>query len=208
MRPTHIYGLADPRTGHVRYVGKTIDSITKRLGQHVYLARKKPNTHCARWIASLLSDGAFPEVFELELVGDDWREAEQFWIANLRAIGCDLVNHAIGGDGCNGYRHSTDAKERIGAAWRGKKRPPETIEKMRARIMTPEHCLKISQAKKGKVVISEEQRARISATLRGHQISEETRAKLRARGFTEEQRRKLSEAAKRQWAAGKGWSQK
>ncbi len=37
-----IYVLKDPRTGSIRYVGQTHHSRRKRLGQHLYDAKRRP----------------------------------------------------------------------------------------------------------------------------------------------------------------------
>jgi hypothetical protein len=206
MRATTIYALIDPLTGHVRYVGKTIGKINKRLREHINYARNGAQTHCASWIRSVLERELRPEIIELEVTEYDWREAEQFWIANMRFIGCDLTNHAIGGDGCGGYQHTEEAKQRIGAAGKGRKPRPETIELMRKKVFTEEHRRNISAARKG-AVISPEQREKIAASLRGRRPTEETRAKLRAKVISEDHRRKISESNKRSWALRRAQAQ-
>lgn len=50
------------------------------------------------WIRSLLAVGVEPEIFLIEQT-DNWREAERFWIAYLRWLGCDLTNISAGGEG-------------------------------------------------------------------------------------------------------------
>jgi hypothetical protein len=48
---THkIYSLADPRTGEVRYIGVTIQSLNRRLCCHMGSARRGEETHRARWM--------------------------------------------------------------------------------------------------------------------------------------------------------------
>ncbi|WP_210166672.1 hypothetical protein [Bradyrhizobium japonicum] len=118
-RVTIIYGLADPETGHIRYVGKAVHGLPKRLYQHLWQARTaKRKRHVLAWISSVVDKGVKPEIFEIERVpaGGDWEEAEAFWIAYFRFIGADLCNLTSGGEGAPGW-----------------KCPPERIERLRAR---------------------------------------------------------------------------
>jgi hypothetical protein len=90
-----IYGLVDPRTGVVRYVGKANDSA-KRLKTHIRDARRRNSpVHC--WIRKLAGVGLTPEMRVLEAVEGDWREVERRLIAEYRAAG-KLLNVADGGD--------------------------------------------------------------------------------------------------------------
>lgn len=36
-----IYGILDPETGELRYIGKTRNSLTKRLGNHICKAQQE-----------------------------------------------------------------------------------------------------------------------------------------------------------------------
>lgn len=110
-KPTFIYGLIDPRTQELRYIGKTVLPIAKRLTNHVWNARRGENKrHCLSWIFELLASGGHPEyvIFEEIPIGGDWVEAEQFWIAYFRMLGADLCNHTIGGEGQLGYRQPAE----------------------------------------------------------------------------------------------------
>lgn len=110
-----IYGLVDPRTQQLRYVGKTSKRrIKDRLFCHLGHARLAgPKRHVLAWVSGLLSDGLRPEIFVIEEVpsGADWKEVEQFWIAYFRSIGADLCNRSIGGDGGLGVRLTAAQRE-------------------------------------------------------------------------------------------------
>jgi hypothetical protein len=111
-----IYGLIDPRTQQLRYVGKTGKRrIKDRLFCHLGHARLPgQKRHVLAWISGLLSNGLRPEIFVIEEVpsGTDWKEAEQFWIAYFRSIGADLCNRSIGGDSGLGVRLTAAQRER------------------------------------------------------------------------------------------------
>ncbi len=48
-----IYGLIDPRTGELRYVGQTKDNLHKRLRRHV-ASRNWGETYVQSWIRALV----------------------------------------------------------------------------------------------------------------------------------------------------------
>jgi hypothetical protein len=139
MKDVLIYGLVDPRTSELRYVGKTTRSLPKRLSGHIVRTNLTPKRHSSRWIAGVVKDGLAPEIFEIERVraGDDWQAAEQFWIAYFRAIGADLTNLANGGEGVGGVRLSAERRR-------------ELSERFKGRVFDDEWRAKISAAKKGK----------------------------------------------------------
>lgn len=108
---TFIYGLIDPRTNELRYVGKTID-IADRMSRHIRKAKAGCVRHCRRWIAGLLESGLVPEIAVLEIsLSHLASDAEKFWIASMRLAGCRLTNLTDGGDGQSiGYRASPESR--------------------------------------------------------------------------------------------------
>ncbi len=99
-----IYGLFDPATQELRYVGKTIGSPFKRLLLgHLKEARTSPKiTHKLNWLRSLLKLELIPEVEVLEgnIYGEEQlNEAEIWHIAYWKSLGCRLTNGTPGGDG-------------------------------------------------------------------------------------------------------------
>lgn len=110
-KATYIYGLVDPRTTQLRYVGKTVLAPDRRVFVHKWRAKKQPHkNHSMAWLLNLVAAGTEPEVFTIEEVppGGDWVEAEQFWIAYFRSIGADLCNHTVGGEGAPGHKQSPE----------------------------------------------------------------------------------------------------
>lgn len=90
-----IYGLYDPDTDCLRYVGKANDSA-ERLKTHIREARTQKRPVC-RWVKSLIDGGKLPVLRVIEEVHESkWEEAERRLIAEYRKT-CDLLNLADGG---------------------------------------------------------------------------------------------------------------
>lgn len=130
-----IYLLLDPRTGEVRYVGQTQQSLRKRLTGHVTGARWQPSCYRDRWIGKLLADGRRPVIVAVEETTDaDSREC--FWITHYRAAGCRLVNMTPGGPGHSGLK-SQQHQQRLNEAASRNKSPfaprltPEQVQGVR-----------------------------------------------------------------------------
>lgn len=90
-----IYGLIDPRTGDLRYIGKAAHP-GKRLLSHMRDASRR-DTPVYRWIRKLASLGQQPEMLVLSEC-EDWAAEERRLIASARARGYNLLNVADGGD--------------------------------------------------------------------------------------------------------------
>lgn len=94
-----IYGIKDPRTGRIGYVGRTGKTLPERLQQHVY------NSKCGKskrsvWIRSILDAGCLPEIVELEQVTHENAIAsESNWIGKLRSQNGGLTNKTRRGGG-------------------------------------------------------------------------------------------------------------
>lgn len=96
----NIYTLTDPRTGDVRYVGKTKQNLSDRLQSHLADTRKGIRSHKVSWLRQLRSVGLIPVIEILDEVPDDeWKFWERFWIQQIRAWGFNLTNTLGGGEG-------------------------------------------------------------------------------------------------------------
>ena len=95
---TYIYGLLDPDTKIIRYVGKS-DCPKTRLSNHIQTS-KKSKTHKSNWINLLIKNKKKPELVILEEVDfDDWEEREKYWINKYKNEGNDVTNFTNGGEG-------------------------------------------------------------------------------------------------------------
>lgn len=114
-KPVTIYGLVDPITNEIRYVGKTVATPQHRLTVHLAEeGRSLRKRKVLAWFAGLRSAGERPQIIVLEVVqpGCNWTEAEQFWIAYFRFIGARLCNLTTGGDGACGCVQSEESKRK------------------------------------------------------------------------------------------------
>lgn len=109
MNTTHIYTLAHPITGVVRYVGKA-NNLASRLRLHL---RKDEHTAKSRWIQSLRAKGLVPVLEVLDIVPqEEWQFWEMYWIAQMKAWGYQLYNGDNGGLGTDRLPDSVKGKIR------------------------------------------------------------------------------------------------
>lgn len=133
-----IYKLIDPETLEVRYVGKTVQPLKKRLSGHITKSKNSRTAHVNCWIYSLLLKGKKPIIELIEEV-ENWKEREQYWIAYFP----NLCNHSIGGEsGTLGYKMTDVHKRKISRRLLGRKRPQHVKDK-------------ISRGHRGKIVSEE-----------------------------------------------------
>lgn len=91
-RITYIYGLVDPRTCLLRYIGKSNDPRI-RYRKHI---NQIDRTHKSLWIQQLRSNGLLPWLLILDVVPfDGWQQYEMDWISIFRG---QLTNITEGGD--------------------------------------------------------------------------------------------------------------
>lgn len=136
----YIYGLIDPNTKEIRYVGKTINP-SNRAQQHLKFRKYYAHTYKARWVDSLRRIGLQPKFVILEEV--DLADAilrEQYWIDYYRSIiGKRLTNSASGGQGPRnpiiGRSLSEETRRKISLANLGRKCSTETRRKRSLSMM-------------------------------------------------------------------------
>ncbi len=186
-----IYALVDPRISdkvkRVRYIGKS-RSISHRLSEHRYQAKKGTNTYLYHWFNKLLKEGVEPVLVVLRHVKKSWSANwEKAYIQTYTTWGAKLVNLTDGGDGTFGHVMSEETKAKISEANKGRKFTEEQRERMGA-------------PKKGRK-FSVEHKANLSVAGTGRPVSQKTREKIREanKGFkmTPEQRAKYDAAMKK-----------
>lgn len=109
-----IYALCDPDSLAVRYVGKTTD-MKARMRSHKYEAASgKFKTRKANWLRSL--NGREPVILILATAKQgEWCKLERHWIKKMKDSGCDLTNHADGGQTSpvEGVGHTEETKAKL-----------------------------------------------------------------------------------------------
>ena len=190
-RRVKIYVLKHPDTSEIRYVGKTVRSLSKRLGNHIANAKgNKHNKHLSNWIINILNTGKRPIIELIEECDNSvWEEREKYWISQYT----NLINLTEGGDGCVGFIHDQETISKLRLVNLGRKHTDEFKEAMSRRLKgvphSKEHTAKIAKANTGKKA-SEATKKRLSESHRGIKQSEESK-------------RKKSETIKAWWAKRK-----
>lgn len=175
-----IYVLVDSRESdpvrRVRYVGRTVTSLERRLRGHTQTINEQTMRAC--WMRSVVAAGAqvvIEPVGRVDLCYGD--EAEIAAIAYYRRLGCKLMNHTDGGGGI--LNPSLETRARIGAAkkghkfWIGKKHTEEAKRKIAAARLGK------SNPRMREVASRPEVRAKIAATLRAKVLTPEQLTKKR-----------------------------
>lgn len=111
MSAVEIYGLYDPRTDELRYIGKARNS-KKRLAQHLRETHRR--TPVYDWINSLRKIGIAPIVKVLSSVEEgEWEHEERRLIFESRLTAPNLLNLA---DGANEPKCSKEQRSKNGLA--------------------------------------------------------------------------------------------
>lgn len=191
-----VYGLTDPRTSEVRYIGKSSSGMRRPRAHGRPSSLGSDRTRKANWIRGLRSLGLDYGIRVLEEVAerDLLCSVECFWIAQARGLGWRLTNLTDGGDGMMGHSWTPESRAKLSRSVRGRKLTEEHIakvrlantgrrhsdatkEKLRAanigRTLSAETRAKMSLARTGKTrsPFSQEWRANISAAMRGRKQS-------------------------------------
>lgn len=186
---TFIYGLIDPRTDELRWVGKS-DDPQRRMLQH--MARHTGTAPRIAWFRELRDRGIDPRVVILEEVAtSDWQDAERRWIDDMRDDGHQLLNAIAGGTG-----GSHNAGMKLGPqSDEVKQRRLERRQQFQRRPMSAEGRRRLREARKLDPRIGERVEAMVAAT-RGVPKSAEHKAKIgagnRGKTVSPETRQKLS----------------
>lgn len=186
-----IYGLFDPNTKELKYIGYTSNQ-TKRYYEHHAPSQLKSKTYKNNWLKGLLANKQKAVMIVLEILNIPsnapipeqkaiWKDAETKAIAYYRMIGCALTNATDGGEGqSRGYIPSKEAIQKMSEKLKGNK---YTAGKKRSDASK----FKMSIAQIGRKH-TEETKKKMSLAAKGN-----TRSKGKSRGpFTEQHKQNIS----------------
>lgn len=181
-----IYGLKDPRTDEIRYIGKSSKGLLRPESHRKPSKLAMDDTHKARWIKELHALGLMYVVEVLEYVKEHrlLNDAERYWIREARTHGWCLTNLTDGGDGTSvGAKFSAEHRARISAANKGQRWTPEQRERFLQHVRTRDRAVytalgKALSARNIGTKRSAETRAKIGAAHRGKVVSAEACAKV------------------------------
>lgn len=147
-----MYGVIYKITNKINgksYVGKTTMLLNQRMASH-----RCADTVIGKAIRKYGWENFNVEVLEECETAEQLNEREIFWIAALNCKTPNGYNRSNGGDGPTGYSHSDEARAKLSAAGKGRKKSPEHRAKIgagnRGKKQTPEAKAKIAVAHKGK----------------------------------------------------------
>jgi len=202
---TKIYALQD-ENGKIRYIGKTYKGLSKRLIEHLSVARSGKKNHRCNWMRSVMTRGYIPAITLIgEIKGDGCRE-EAAWIKYFRDEGVNLVNATDGGEGVPGWKPSEEMREQFRiTTTEHMKSPAARLKSSIAHKNSPlvqAQCVRLKIINKGKQV-SIKMRKRYSASNKNNplvlkHIAELAHAKI-GKHHSEETLKKLRFARHEWW---------
>ncbi len=100
---SYIYGLVDPIDNQLRYIGKSLNGL-KAANRHCTPFELNKRSHKNNWIKSVLKQEYRPVLIIIQefIESDILSQAEIFWIKYFKAMGCQLTNATLGGEGTPG----------------------------------------------------------------------------------------------------------
>lgn len=135
-----IYGLTDPRTGALRYVGRSSSGLRRPRDPH--------GRRCQNWINSLKKLGLLPTIIIIQEfdptdnVDDVLNTWERHWIAYYRSKGANLTNLTDGGE--RGRKFSSEVIQHMCATRKGSNNPffgKQHSDSAKIKMRSPVVCL-------------------------------------------------------------------
>jgi hypothetical protein len=108
-----IYGLRDPNTLEIRYIGLTSRGLKRPQHHSCKSALKFEKCHRSSWIKSLNGKKPIIEVLEYCKNKELLNDLEIKWIKFAQLENWNLTNHTPGGYGTKNYKHSDETKKKI-----------------------------------------------------------------------------------------------
>lgn len=165
------YGLRDPRTQLIRYIGKSSSGLNRPNCHRKPSFYLNSTTRLANWCKNMAAAGAMYEIAILQFCrtnGEELEDAERSWIRLFRQDGYDLTNLTDGGDGRAGSVVSAETRAKMSAQRKGRKLAPEVVINMKAAQVQRHRDHPITDAS----------RSKMSASNTGKIVSDTTRSKM------------------------------
>lgn len=121
---------------NIRYVGKTVQTLSRRLSLHISFAKRNKrtnyyNNHTSNWINKELKLGNTILIEEIDIVDfKNWEFWEKYWISQFKSWGFDLTNLTDGGDGNQNIHFSEESNKARSKSLLGTHRPQEVKDKI------------------------------------------------------------------------------
>jgi group I intron endonuclease len=220
MKQHIVYGLIDPNSHELRYIGYSSD-IERRIKDHHRPIYLKIKSHKNNWIKSLLAQGQKADFIIIEEYdsAEQLPQAEIEMVEYFKYLGVELTNGTRGGDGhLKGDKLSEETKKKLSEAFSGEKHPmygkhhseeaKRAISLSKLGVPWGEHSettkKKMSDTKMGKIC-SAEHKANIGKSKSGSNNPwfgkvrpEETRKRIseanKGKRHTEESKNKMSKS--------------
>lgn len=122
-----VYGLIDPRTHEIRYIGKSSTGLRRPAQHRLPGVLRRDASYKGNWLRQLAASGLTYEVVVLEATTQtDLAVVECFWISQGRGLGWRLTNLTGGGKGGQLGRPAWNRGLKLPPSWnKGRKMPRE-----------------------------------------------------------------------------------
>lgn len=129
-----VYGLVDPRTHELRYIGASICGLTRPKRHTLPSVLRRERSHKRNWLLSLIREGLLPRIEVLQFCADvtEVMQIECEMIICAKYQGFSLTNLTDGGMGLTGYTPTSETREKLSRAGRGRKHSVEHIQNQSA----------------------------------------------------------------------------
>jgi len=193
MAQEEIYGIIYKATNMVNnkvYIGQTIRGLGRRKTDHIAESkRKSKHNNYFHHAIKCYGETAFVwEQIDIAYSKEELNNKEILHINNHDSTNISKgYNSAAGGLGGNKFVNKTpeqmaEIAKKISAAGTGRRHTPETIQKLKNRVITDEQRRHISEAQKGRTFTNETKQ----------KMSESTKIKI----FTQEHRKHIGDASR------------
>jgi hypothetical protein len=137
-----VYGLCDPETNELRYIGLTKNGFSRICNHYNDCLLEYKHSAIKKWVKKLRLNNTIFNVIYIEYFNEDGLhldEAEIFWVQYFRSIGCNLLNHEKGGRVYSNLVRYKDSKSK---SLKNRKKSPSHIQNIK-KGQTREYGIKI-----------------------------------------------------------------